>query len=80
MNKEFLKIKLISILENIKKIDDNYHQLYKLGIDLSSFTESYDKTIELLLDCILDEEGIDLIYWWLYDSSDKIFYYQEDMY
>ena len=80
MNINLIEIKLVNILENIKKLDDKIHQLYELGLDLISFTEDYDKTINLLLDCILDEEGVELVYWWLYDSSDKIFYYKEDMY
>jgi hypothetical protein len=73
-----MKDKLIKILTLIKENSDREDSLYELGIDLINFLEFYEKIINLLFQCFINKEGLDLIYWWLFDSSPKIIYEKEN--
>jgi len=42
---------------------------YKLGIELSEFTQSANEVIDLLLKHVLDEEQYECLSWWMYEKD-----------
>jgi hypothetical protein len=78
MNKNFIKTKLIDILNLMKESSEKISKAYKLKIDLIDFADSYEKTISLLFLCFINKDGLDLIYWWLYGNVNKIIYEKEN--
>jgi hypothetical protein len=68
--------------ENFKSVLETMHissvqvsQAYDIGLNVFEFTESYHKTISLLLDSLLTSDGKEWVEWFLYEKNyihDKI--------
>ncbi len=65
------------LVEKKQKRDEYEHKLYELGIDIMA-GGNYDDFIEYVFDIILsqcfDKEGVEMVYWWMYDDVDKYLY------
>lgn len=60
----FLKIGL-----GLQKTVDDSRKLYALGIDLIEYEEPYRSIIEILLEQIYAEEGIDWFEWYCWEND-----------
>lgn len=69
MNKE----NFIKGLKSYKNYVDHLDALEELGVDLCEGPISYaiDTIFDLWCDEFLNEEGVDLIYWWLFEDVEK---------
>ena len=63
-------------LETFTKLLDNYTKaysksraIYELGIDLEDYNNIFQKNTELLLNEVFTEEGIEWIFWFLYEKD-----------
>jgi hypothetical protein len=63
-------------LETFTKLLDNYTEAYsksmavsQLGINLDEYSEIFQKNTELLLNEVFTEEGIEWIFWFLYEKD-----------
>ena len=63
-------------LETFTKLLDNYNEayrkskaIYELGIDLEDYNDIFQKNTELLLNEVFTEEGIEWIFWFLYEKD-----------
>ena len=72
MNKEAF----IKTINKYKQFIDASDKLNDLGIDLSEgpITDAIDAIFDAWLAEFLNEEDIDIIYWWLFEDVDKIIY------
>lgn len=70
MNKE----NFIKTINAYKEFLDTSDKLMELGIDLAEgpITYSIDTIFDSWLQSILNEEGQDLVYWWLFEDVDKV--------
>lgn len=61
----------IEIALNLQKNSKEVHSLYKLGVDLLNFPifERYEKIVNLLLEEVYTEEGIDWISWYFWEND-----------
>lgn len=66
----------LNTFKEVVKLITNEHEksrkLYELGIDLIEYAEDYNKLVEILLKEVFDEFRVDLIYWWLYENTEKV--------
>jgi len=79
MKKEFA----IRILKRIKEIQETYHKLKALGVDLIDYENGVnllEESVALLFvnDEKKFEDAIDHVQWWLYDRVDKIITLSDD--
>lgn len=70
------KEQFVEILTNHIEFDDTIEKWWEDGIDLlnSPLTSLEYKTIDIILNVFFNEDGVSLIYWWLYEdleSDDK---------
>ena len=63
-------------LETFTKLLDNYTEAYSksmevslLGINLDEYSEIFQKNTELLLGEVFTEEGVEWIFWFLYEKD-----------
>jgi hypothetical protein len=63
-------------LETFTKLLDNYTEAYsksmavsQLGINLDEYSEIFQKNTELLLGEVFTEEGVEWIFWFLYEKD-----------
>ena len=63
-------------LEIFTKLLDNYTEAYsksmavsQLGINLDEYSEIFQKNTELLLNEVFTEEGVEWIFWFLYEKD-----------
>ena len=63
MNYENFKI----IIEDLEKVGERSHSIYKLGVNLMDYEELYHNIITSLLNSVFDKEGKDWIDWYLYE-------------
>ena len=63
-------------LETFTKLLDNYTEAYRksmavslLGINLDEYSEIFQKNTELLLGEVFTEEGVEWIFWFLYEKD-----------
>ena len=63
-------------LKSYKNYVDHLDALEELGVDLCEGPISYaiDTIFDLWCDEFLNEEGVDLIYWWLFEDVTKEIY------
>lgn len=68
------KDKFIKTIEAYKSFLDTSDKLMDLGIDLAEgpITNSLDIIFDAWLTEITNEEGQDLVYWWLFEDVDKV--------
>ena len=59
--------KFKDVIEKLQETRDRSHELYKLGIDLSSYDDTYHNIITNLLLSIFTEYDKDWIDWYLYE-------------
>jgi len=66
----------IKTINKYKQFIDASDKLNDLGIDLSEgpITDAIDAIFDAWLAEFLNEEDIDIIYWWLFEDVDKIIY------
>ena len=64
----------IKVLKAYKKYVDTLYALEDFGIDLNEgpIADSVDTIFDAWLDSITNEEGQDLVYWWLFEDVDKV--------
>ena len=55
------------LIESLEKSSERSHALYKLGIDLMDYNELYQRTNDILLKSVFDEDGHGWIEWYLYE-------------
>lgn len=63
----FKQFKLV--IEKLEKLRERTHEIYQCGIDLLSYNEDYDLTVNTLLQSIFTSEGMDWIEWYLYERK-----------
>ncbi len=70
------KESFIKTINKYKQFIDTSDKLNDLGIDLCEgpITDSIDAIFDAWLTEFLNEEDIDIIYWWLFEDVDKIIY------
>ena len=63
-------------LETFTKLLDNYTEVYsksmavsQLGINLDEYSDIFQKNTELLLGEVFTEEGVEWIFWFLYEKD-----------
>jgi len=56
-------------IDNLIEMHEKIHKAYELKIDLIDYTDTYDKTIYILWNQILSEEGNDWLNWYLYEKD-----------
>ena len=63
-------------LETFTKLLDNYTEAYsksmavsQLGINLDEYSEIFQKNTELLLGEVFTKEGVECIFWFLYEKD-----------
>jgi hypothetical protein len=59
--------KFKTIIETLETSSEKSSALYKLGVDLMDYTDSYQVLISLLLKETFGETGADWIDWYLYE-------------
>jgi hypothetical protein len=59
--------KFKTIIETLETSSEKSSALYKLGVDLMDYTDSYQALISLLLKETFGETGADWIDWYLYE-------------
>ena len=64
--------KFKEVIKLITKEHERSGKLYELGIDIIDCADNYNKVIEILLEELFGEENTELIYWWLYENTEKI--------
>ena len=57
------------LIELIQSDNTRTRAAYKLGIDLSEFSESAQEVIDLLLRHVFDEHQYECITWWMYEKD-----------
>lgn len=57
------------IINKIKSCSEKDNQIYKLGVDITSIIDDYNRIINLLLRSYYSEEGSEWIDWFLYDRE-----------
>lgn len=55
------------LIENLEKCSKRSHSIYKLGVNLIDYDESYQEVIGALLLSAFNVEGKDWIDWYLYE-------------
>ena len=54
---------------NLESIQDNYYEVYQLGIDLTNFEDDNNKIITYLFRSYFGQEAEDWISWFLYERE-----------
>lgn len=67
------KGEFVKIIENDRTYHDTIDKIEKLGISFyeSNLDNCYHNLFDFVLRKYFNEDGIDLIYWWLYEDVDK---------
>ncbi len=67
------KGEFVKIIENDRTYHDITDKIEKFGISFyeSDLDKCYYNLFNLVLEQYFNEDGIDLIYWWLYEDVDK---------
>ena len=75
-----MKSDFIKIINTYKHYQDTLIKLSDLGVDIwdNGFNDPTDYIFEAWLEEILNDEGQDLVYWWLFEDVEKVFYDDED--
>ena len=60
------------VINQIKEQDEKISALYKMGVDLIEFSDSYSSLRSLLLRAYYGEEGEDWISWFLYERDSSV--------
>ena len=60
------------VINQIKEQDDKISTLYKMGVDLIEFSDSYSSLRSLLLRAYYGEDGEDWISWFLYERDSSV--------
>lgn len=58
-----------SIVTKFKKMDKKLTDVQNNGVNLIDFVEDYNVIINMLLESIYGEEGLDVFCWWCYDKN-----------
>jgi hypothetical protein len=68
------KGEFVKIIENDRTYHDIIDRIEKCGISFyeSDLDNCYNYLFDFILQKYFNEDGIDLIYWWLYEDVDKI--------
>lgn len=56
-----------TVIEKLEKVSETSHSLYRLGVDLMEYTNTYHEIITTLISSVFDKEGKDWIEWYLYE-------------
>lgn len=75
-----MKSDFIKTINAYKRYQDTLDKLADLGIDMwdNGFNDPTDYVFEAYLEEILNDEGQDLVYWWLFEDVEKVFRDDED--
>jgi hypothetical protein len=60
------------VINQIKEQDEKISALYKMGVDLIEFSDSYSSLRSLVLRAYYGEEGEDWISWFLYERDSSV--------
>lgn len=71
-------VKLINNDIEFHKTIDSLEEVIGLSIYESTIHKYYWTTFETLLETFFNEDGLELIYWWLYEDVDKTIYDSND--
>lgn len=69
-------IKLMECWKKMNKISDSLSDLH-IDILNSDLYEIPSEIVDLYLNEFFTSEGVDLIYWWMFEDVDKIIYYED---
>lgn len=58
-----------TVINNRKKQHDKLQQLYKLGIELTDYSDVYDESISVLFSSLFGKDGLDMIDWFCFDNK-----------
>jgi hypothetical protein len=75
------KEQFLKYLDLIKKYEaqiDKVYNDYRIELWETTICDSAAKIFDLLLEISFTKEGVDLINWWLYESSDKQIYENDE--
>ena len=75
-----MKSDFIKTINSYKRYQDTLGKLADLGVNIwdSGFNDPTDYIFEAYLEEILNDEGQDLVYWWMFEDVEKVFYDDED--
>lgn len=64
------------VIDKICTLDDTAAKLADIGIDIydTPFYECATSLAEDFFNCHFNADGVDLIYWWLYEDVEKLIY------
>ena len=73
-----MKSDFIKALNSYKQYQDTLGKLSDLGVDMWIDGDPTDYIFGAYVEEILNDEGQDLVYWWLFEDVEKVIYEDED--
>jgi hypothetical protein len=75
-----MKSDFIKTINSYKRYQDTLEKLSDLGVDMwdNGFNDPTDYIFEAYIEEILNDEGQDLVYWWMFEDVEKVIYEDED--
>jgi hypothetical protein len=55
------------LIITIEKVRERSSAIYDWGLDIINFEDDYFNIVNILMDCVFDQEGHDWIDWYLYE-------------
>lgn len=73
------KKKFVELMDSNRRVDELRKTLKSCGIDIIDCIDTYIYPLfDFVLESYFTEEGLDIIYWWLYEAEDKVLEFDEE--